>query len=80
MTLTEISSGSLFTIGLLLLALGALVKRALEYTQKCALMRREQEFSDAMEEWGRRNSDLRVTGADHAPHREDSRGTHAGAA
>jgi hypothetical protein len=80
MMLTEISPGSLFILGFLLLGLGALVKRALEYMEKCALIRREQEFTDAMEEWAGRNNRLRVTGEDRAPHRENRGGTHAGAA
>ena len=80
MTLTPISSGSLFILGFLLLGLGALVKRALEYIEKCALIQREQEITDAMEEWEGRNNGLWVTGAGHPPHRENSRSTHAGAA
>jgi hypothetical protein len=79
MTLTQISSRSLLILGFLLLGLGALVRRALEYTEKCALIRREQEITDAMEGWARRNSG-RVTAAGHAPHRENRRRTHAGAA
>jgi hypothetical protein len=80
MTLTQISFGSLFILGFLLLGLGALVKRALEYTEKCAVIQREQEIADAMEEWTGTNNGLPVTGAGHAPHRENSRRTHAGAA
>jgi hypothetical protein len=80
MTLTQISSGSLFILGFLLLGLGALVKRALENIEKCALIQREQEFTNALEEWARKDNGKRVTRVDHAPHRENSRGTHAGAA
>ena len=80
MTLTKISSESLFILGFPLLGLGALAKHALEYTEKRALIRREQEFSDAMEEWARRNNGLRMTGADHALRRENSRSIRAGAA
>ena len=80
MTITEISSGSLFIVGLLLFGLGALVKRTLGHTEKRALMRREQEFTDAMEEWATRNAGPRLTEPVHAPHRENSRSTRAGAA
>jgi hypothetical protein len=80
MTLTQISFGSLFILGFLLLGLGAIIKRALEYTEKCALIRREQDITDAMEGWARRNNG-RVTAAGRAPHREEnSRSTRAGAA
>jgi hypothetical protein len=80
MTLTQISSSLLFILGFLLLGLGALVKRALENIEKCALIQREQEFTNAMEEWVRKDNGMRVTGAARAPHRENSRRTHAGAA
>ena len=80
MMLTEVSSGPLLILGFLLLGLGALVKRALEYTEKWAVIRREQEITDAMKAGRKETRAADDWNTDHASHRENSRTTRAGAA